>query len=38
MEAHKLRVFEHRVMREIFEFRRDDLTGEWRRLYDEELQ
>jgi len=33
----KLRVFENMVLRRIFGRRRDEVTGEWRRLYNEEL-
>jgi len=33
----KLRVFENRVLRRIFGSRRDEVTGEWRRLHNEEL-
>ena len=37
-EARKLRVFENMVLRRIFGPRRDDeVTGEWRRLHNEEL-
>ena len=36
-EERKLRVFENRVLRKIFGPRRDEVTGEWRRLHDEEL-
>jgi len=36
-EERKLRVFENMVLRRIFEPRRDEVTGEWRRLYNEEL-
>ena len=32
-----LRVFENRVLRRIFGPRRDEVTGEWRRLQNEEL-
>jgi len=32
-----LRVFENKVFRRIFGTRRDELTGEWRRLHSEEL-
>jgi hypothetical protein len=32
-----IRVFEDRVLRKIFEPKRDELTGEWRRLHIEEL-
>jgi hypothetical protein len=30
-------VFENRVLREIFGPKRDEVTGEWRRLHNEEL-
>jgi len=33
----KLRVFENMVLRRIFGSRRDEVTGEWRRLHNEEL-
>jgi hypothetical protein len=33
----KLRVFENRVLRRIFGPKRDEVTGEWRRLHSEEL-
>jgi hypothetical protein len=33
----RLRVFENRVMRRIFEPKRDEVTGEWRKLHNEEL-
>ena len=36
-EERKLRVFENMVLRRIFGPRRDELTGEWRRLHNEEL-
>jgi hypothetical protein len=36
-EEHKLRVFENRVLRRIFGRRRDEVTGEWRRLHNGEL-
>jgi hypothetical protein len=36
-EEHRLRVFEKRVLRRIFGPRRDDVTGEWRKLHNEEL-
>ena len=32
-----LRVFENMVLRRIFGRRRDEVTGEWRRLHNEEL-
>jgi len=36
-EEHRLRVFENRVLRRIFGPRRDKVTGEWRKLHNEEL-
>ena len=36
-EERKLRVFENMVLRRIFGPRRDEVTGEWRRLHHEEL-
>jgi len=36
-EERNLRVFENRVLRRIFGPRRDEVTGEWRRLHNEEL-
>jgi len=35
-EERKLRVFENMVLRRIFGPRRDEVTGEWRRLHNEE--
>jgi len=35
-EERKLRVFENMVLRRIFGPRRDEVTGNWRRLYNEE--
>ena len=35
-EEHRLRVFENRVLR-ILGPKRDEVTGEWRRLHNEEL-
>ena len=32
-----MRVFENMVLRRIFGSRRDEVTGEWRRLHNEEL-
>jgi hypothetical protein len=32
-----LRVFENRVLRRIFRPKRDEVTGEWRKLHNEEL-
>jgi hypothetical protein len=37
-EEHRLRVFENRVLRRIFAPKRDNLTGEWRKLHNEELR
>jgi hypothetical protein len=36
-EEHRLRVFENRVLRRIFGPRRDEMTGDWRKLHNEEL-
>ena len=36
-EERKLRVFENMVLRRIFGPRRDEVTGKWRRLHNEEL-
>ena len=36
-DEHRLRVFENRVLRRIFGPKRDEVTGEWRKLYNEEL-
>jgi len=36
-EEHRLRVFENRVLGEIFVPKRDEVTVEWRRLHNEEL-
>jgi len=36
-EDRKLKVFENMVLRTIFVPRRDEVTGEWRRLHNEEL-
>jgi hypothetical protein len=33
----RLRVFENKVLRRIFGPKRDEITGEWRRLHSEEL-
>jgi len=36
-EVRRLRVFENVVLRRIFGPKRDEVTGEWRKLYNEEL-
>jgi hypothetical protein len=36
-EEHILRVFENRVLKRIFGPKRDDITGEWRKLHFGEL-
>ena len=33
-----MRVFENRVLRRVFGPKRDEVTGEWRKLYNEELR
>jgi len=35
---HGLMVFENRVLRKVFGPKRGEVTGEWRRLYSEELR
>jgi hypothetical protein len=37
-DEHRLRVFENRMLRRIFGPKRDEVTGEWRKLHDEELR
>jgi hypothetical protein len=37
MEEHKLRIFEIRVLRRIFGPKREEVTGGWSRLHNEEL-
>jgi hypothetical protein len=37
MEGYTLRVFEIRVLRGIFGPKRDEVTGEWRKLHSEVL-
>jgi hypothetical protein len=34
-KEHRLRVFENRVLRRIFGPKRDEVTGEWRKLHNE---
>jgi hypothetical protein len=36
-EEHRMRVFENMVLRRIFGPKRDEVTGEWRKLHNEEL-
>jgi hypothetical protein len=36
-EEHRLRVFENRVLRKLFILKRDEVTGGWRKLQNEEL-
>jgi hypothetical protein len=36
-EEHRLRMFENRVVRRIFGPKRDEVTGEWRKLHNEEF-
>jgi hypothetical protein len=37
-EEHRLKVFENRVFRRIFGPKRDEMTGEWRKMHNEELR
>ena len=36
-EERRLKVLENRLLRRIFEPKRDEVTGEWRKLHNEEL-
>jgi hypothetical protein len=36
-QKHRLRVFENRVLRRIFGPKRDEVTGGWRKLHNDEL-
>jgi hypothetical protein len=36
-EEHRLRVFENRLLRRIIGPKKDDVTGDWRKLHNEEL-
>ena len=36
-EERRLRVFENRVLRNVFGPKRNEVTGEWRKLHNEEL-
>jgi hypothetical protein len=36
-EEHRLRVFENRALRRIFGPKSDEVTGEWRKLHNEEI-
>jgi hypothetical protein len=36
-DERRLRVFENRVLRKIFGPKRDEVTGEWKKLHNEEL-
>ena len=36
-EEYRLRVFKNKVLRKIFGTKKDELTGEWRKLHNAEL-
>jgi hypothetical protein len=36
-EERRLRLFENRALRRVFGSKRDGVTGEWRKLHNEEL-
>ena len=36
-EEHRLKVFENRAVREIFGAKRDEVTGKWRKIHNDEL-
>jgi hypothetical protein len=37
-EEHRLRMFENKVLRRIFGPKRDEVTGGWRKLHNEQLR
>jgi hypothetical protein len=37
-EEHRLRMSGNRVLRRLFGPKRDEMTGEWRKLHNEELK
>jgi hypothetical protein len=37
-EELRLRVFENRVLRRVFGLKRDEVTGEWRKLHNEDVR
>jgi hypothetical protein len=37
VNKHRQRLFENRVLRRIFGPKRDEVTGEWRKLHNEEI-
>jgi hypothetical protein len=37
-KEHRLRVFETRALRRIFGPKRDEMTGDWRKLHNEEIR
>lgn len=37
MEEHRLRVLQNKVMRKTFGPKREEVTGDWRKLYKEKL-
>jgi hypothetical protein len=36
-EEYRLRVFQNRVLRRLFGTKRDEITGEWRKLHNEKF-
>jgi hypothetical protein len=36
-EEHRLRVFENTVLRRMFGPKREEITGEWKKMHNEEL-
>jgi hypothetical protein len=37
IKEHRLRVFENRMLRRVLGWKRDEATGDWRKLHNEEL-
>ena len=38
LEERRMRVFENRVLRRVFGPKKDEVTGEWRKVHNEELR
>jgi hypothetical protein len=37
MEVRRLSILENRVLRKVFGSKRDEVTGDWRKIHNEEL-
>jgi hypothetical protein len=36
-EEYELKVFQNRLLRSVFEFKKEEATGDWRKLHNEEF-